>query len=170
MVMLLDGLACALMIAAAVSDIRSYRIPNWVSAMIVVLFAVRTLIDPAGLVASLTVGAVVLAAGFVLFTTRLLGAGDAKLLAALSLWVGPALIFEFLTATALAGGVAATAILFFRKGAGTPALASASPGCMGSHESDAPEINGKRVSTPMPYGVAIAAGGLWCVARHYLGS
>jgi prepilin peptidase CpaA len=168
MLMILDGLACVLMVAAAISDIRSYRIPNWVSAMIVVLFAVRTLIDPAGLVASLTVGAVVLAAGFVLFTTRLLGAGDAKLLAALSLWVGPALIFEFLTATALAGGVAATAILFFGKGTGTPALASAGPGCTGPR--DAPEINGKRVSTPMPYGVAIVAGGLWCVARHYLGS
>ncbi len=168
--MLLDGLVCALMIAAAVSDIRSYRIPNWISAMIVVLFAVRTLIDPADLVASLTIGAVVLAAGFVLFTTRLLGAGDAKLLAAVSLWVGPALIFEFLTATALAGGVAATTILFFGKGAGSPALASAAPGCAGPHDADAPEINGKRVSTPMPYGVAIVAGGLWCVARHYLGS
>lgn len=168
--MLLDGLACALMIAAAVSDIRSFRIPNWISALIVVLFAVRMLIDPSGLLPSLTIGAVVLAAGFVLFTTRLLGAGDAKLLAALSLWVGPALIFDFITTTALAGGLVATAILLFRKGAGTPALASAGSGCAGSRDSDAPEINGKRVSTPMPYGVAIVAGGLWCVALHYFGS
>ena len=170
MLMLLDGFACALMVAAAVSDIRSYRIPNWVSAAVVVLFAVRMLLDPTGLTASLTIGAVVLAAGFVLFTTRLLGAGDAKLLAALSLWAGPSLIFEFLTATALAGGVAATVILLFGKGTGAPALVSAAPGCAGSHDSEAPEINGKRVSTPMPYGVAIVAGGLWCVARHYLGS
>ena len=95
---------------------------------------------------------------------------DAKLLAALSLWVGPALIFDFITTTALAGGLVATAVLLFRKGAGTPALASAGSGCAGSRDSDAPEINGKRVSTPMPYGVAIVAGGLWCVALHYFGS
>jgi prepilin peptidase CpaA len=64
----------------------------------------------------------------------MLGGGDVKLLAASALWTGSAALLPFLTATALAGGLlAAVFLVFARRG-------------------------GRRVA--LPYGVAIAAGGL----------
>ena len=73
----------------------------------------------------------VLALCAALFAARMLGGGDAKLLAALALWVPPAAFAELLLVMALAGGLLAGAMLVTRR----------------------------RVS--VPYGIAIAAGGLW---------
>lgn len=170
MLTFLNVVACALMLVAAVTDIRSYRIPNWISVALVALFAVRAAVAPVSLIGSLTIGAIILAAGFVLFATRLFGAGDAKLMAALSLWIGPGLILEFLMATALAGGVVATVIVFCRKAVAPSAVGATPQGGMNVPDDADPILGGKRVSSPMPYGVAIVAGGLWCVARQYFGS
>ena len=161
MLIILDTLFGVLMVAAAASDIRRYRIPNWISLWLVALFAVRAGIAPDGLWWHLGLGFVVLAAGFGLFTANLFGAGDAKLLAVVSLWTGPALLIEQLVVTALAGGVLAASILLRRL---TQARIAPVNLPSGDHETTT------LASTPLPYGVAIAAGGLWCVARHHFGA
>jgi prepilin peptidase CpaA len=77
-----------------------------------------------------------------------LGGGDAKLLAAASLWVGPAGAAPFVVFTALAGGALALALMAARTVAAPP--------------EKGPEWL-RRALTPkgdIPYGVAIAAGAL----------
>lgn len=164
MLVFLNGVFGVLMVAAALSDIRRYRIPNWISVAVIVLFAVRLAVTPQEPWGNLVVGLVVLAAGFGLFAANLFGAGDAKLLAVASLWVGPSLVPDLVLATALAGGAIAGAILVCRRITGSAAATEPS----GIAMSEQP--GGKLITTPMPYGVAIAAGGLWCLVRLYFGS
>lgn len=84
---------------------------------------------------------VVLACGFLLYSRSLMGGGDAKLLAAASLWFGFENLLPFLAATALAGGVLSLAYLAF----------SAAKVGLGQ---------GSVIARTVPYGAAIAAGGL----------
>jgi prepilin peptidase CpaA len=101
--------ALGLLAYAAVSDARSFIIPNWVSVALVALF----LVYAAPVFASISwqdhvlASLAVLAGGFVLFALNLLGAGDAKLLAALALWLGFNKMPELLLYTVFGGGVLA---------------------------------------------------------------
>lgn len=93
----------------------------------------------------LLVFAVVLGLGYILFLKNLAGAGDIKLLAVLSLWAGPHYWGHFLFITALAGGILSLGI-------GVTALI---------RRRLSPDKQGPSLSkTPIPYGVAIAVGGL----------
>jgi len=135
---------------AAASDLRDRRIPNAVPAALVLLypgvFALGLGPDPwwSGIAVGLTVFAV--AAG--LFALRILGGGDAKLLGAVALWAGPTWILESLLVTGLLGGVGALAAVL-RPILLTPVLG--------------PRPAARE--TTLPYGVAIAGGGLWVAGR-----
>jgi prepilin peptidase CpaA len=85
----------------------------------------------------------------VLFSLGWVGGGDAKLLAAASLWLGFAQLALFLTYTAAFGGALALAILAYR---GVPVSAFPLPGW-------AARLHTK--GEGMPYGEAIAAGALF---------
>jgi len=139
--------AAAAFIAAAVKDARSLLIPNAISLFLLVLFFLFVLASPrpvdwtGHVVVFLLTGAF----GFLAFLVKWIGAGDAKLLAAASLWAGTGLIDMFLFVTALAGGVEALVIL------------------AAAHAKNRKAAEKTRLSKlPVPYGVAIAAGGL-CV-------
>ena len=87
--------ACVLFAASVATDVRRREVPNAVPLLLLGLFA---LYAAAGAVRPfwelwqhLAVGAIVLAAGFGLYLTGRFGAGDAKLLAAAGVWIGPAL-------------------------------------------------------------------------------
>jgi prepilin peptidase CpaA len=142
----------ALLIAAGVSDARTYLIPNRLSVLIVIVFFAYTLtatenVDlPGSVIAALAVLAVAVA----LFAARLMGGGDVKLMAATALWAGPVYVFPFLMATAIAGGVLSLSVLI------GPRLAALAGRGVAAH------------SRRVPYGVAIAAGGL-LVAAHLIG-
>jgi prepilin peptidase CpaA len=86
----------------------------------------------------------------VAFALGALGGGDVKLLAAISLFAGPQRLPGFLIITAIAGGLLGLAIL---AGApiGRPAMAGA--GTLRT-----------RLRAGLPYGPAIAVGGLWVAA------
>ena len=90
--------------------------------------------------------------GALAFAAGALGGGDVKLLAAASLFAGSTFLLEFLTVVALVGGAMGLALL-----AGAP---------IGP---EAPAAGGTTVRTRLrsglPYGPAIAAGGLWVAAR-----
>ncbi len=137
--------AAALLVAAAVNDARHYRIPNIICAGLLVLFPVfaATAPHPIEWDQHLMVFALVLIAGFVMYIGDLAGAGDIKLMAATSLWAGPHFISVFLIMTAFAGGLVALTmalITYTRNFSGKQAVAL-----------------GK---VPIPYGIAIAIGGL----------
>jgi prepilin peptidase CpaA len=137
--------AVALFAAAAVTDGRVRRIPNPLPLGLALLGLARIaagLAAGAGVVAAaldLAAAAAVFLAGAFAFRFRLLGGGDVKLLAAGALWLGAAALGPFLLATALAGGALALALLVVRL-------------------LRRPDADG--IAASLPYGIAIAAGGI----------
>ncbi len=137
---------------AAANDLFTMRIPNKVSlVLITAFFAIATIsgfsLEAMGM--HTAVGAAVLVFTFVMFSLRLLGGGDAKLLAAGALWVGPDHVLPFLVYVTAFGGVLSIVILLYRKL--IPAGAMQLPGW-------ATRLHAE--GTGIPYGLAIAAAGL----------
>ena len=143
-----------LLIFAACSDVASLTIPNWVSIALTLIFI------PLALLAGVQIGEVgmhvlfgfaILAVGFFLFQANIIGGGDAKLLAAASVWTGFTAFMPFILWTAVAGGVLALALLaarqFLPQAADHPSFVNR----LLKHQ------NG------IPYGVAIMAGGLMAI-------
>lgn len=142
---LLVVLAGAL-VAAAAFDLSRYLIPNRFPAVIAASFVASAPFVPFGeWLAGAATGLVVLFGGVILFARGMLGGGDVKLLAASALFAGPTLLMPFLLVTTLTGAVLACCLL-------TP-LARLMPAPPGS---TAPALR-----RPIPYGLAIAAGGLF---------
>lgn len=143
----------ALAIVAALKDATSYTIPNWVCLALLAGYFPAALV--AGLPAavfglSLLAGLAVLVAGMGLFAAGWIGGGDAKFMAAASLWLGVGATPVFLAATALGGGVLVLALLALR----SPWLAPAF---------DQGPDWARRLAKPgaaAPYGVAISAAAL----------
>ena len=110
---LLSLLAVALFAAAAVTDLRSRRIPNQISLVLAGLALVRIGMalaagvgwSAAGL--DLVAAVAVFALGACAFRLAILGGGDVKLIAAGALWFGLAGLAPFLLTTVLAGGLLA---------------------------------------------------------------
>jgi prepilin peptidase CpaA len=94
----------ALLLMAAVTDARVYRIPNWACAAIAALFVATAPFGMGleGMWPNLAVGIAVFAVGYALYALTGMGAGDAKLAAAIGLWVGPGAFQEWITLFALA--------------------------------------------------------------------
>jgi prepilin peptidase CpaA len=142
-----------LVIVAAMKDLSSYTIPNWISAALAIAFIPAALVvgvTPIQIGIAVAVGAAMLVAGVIMFALRWLGGGDAKLMAAASLWIGLPGLAPFALYTGLAGGALALALLALRSAWLRP-FAAGGPGWV------------DRLATPggaAPYGVAIAVGAL----------
>ncbi|MEM6648832.1 MAG: prepilin peptidase [Pseudomonadota bacterium] len=142
----------SLLIAAAYKDITSFTIPNRIVTVMVATWPFAFLYTGLPMAEggmTLLMAVVVLALGFGLFATNTLGAGDVKLLAAATLWVGSEHILWFLIYTTVMGGGLALFLLTFRK-LPLPAFAFSQRWLVDLHARE-------RV---MPYGVAIAVGGI----------
>jgi prepilin peptidase CpaA len=143
----------ALIILAALSDIREFRIPNKISLALLALYPLYVLSSPLPVawLMALAIGGLVFMAGLTLFFCGLVGGGDVKFLAATSLWAGASLTLPLLVVMGLAGGalgVTALGILYFRRYRST--------GIAGVIVPDT------TVAAPkLPYGVAIAAGAFY---------
>ncbi len=150
----------ALLGAAAFSDIRKLTIPNSYCLGIALCYPFFALApaQPVDWLGGLMVGGSLLAVGFILFTTGKVGGGDAKLLAAASLWAGPSLLVDFILITALTGGGMALLLYVRHRWLRSPALAAMA----------VTEASPDFAQQPMPYGVAIFAGGVY-VAFTLLG-
>ena len=142
-----------LLTAAAVSDVRRLTIPNYYCLGILLCYPVYLLAPPQPVdwPISLLIAGGLLAVGFLLFTTGRVGGGDAKLLAAASLWAGPAHLMEYMLITALAGGGMALLLYLHHRWSRSPSLAAFAA------TDAAPDF----AEQPMPYGVAIFAGGVY---------
>jgi prepilin peptidase CpaA len=110
---------------AVVTDVRTRRIPNAVTAsMVVAGFGVSAMglgVTPAQAALGLIVGLAVMMPGHVIGAT---GAGDVKLLAAIGSLVGPSLALRVCLYSAVAGGALALAVAV-RRGLLTSTLQSA---------------------------------------------
>lgn len=146
-----------LLVVAAGCDVTTMTIPNWISAILVVSFLALGLLFglPIGQIGlSIGVGAGFLLGGMVLFSLGWLGGGDAKLIAATAVWFGWPSAFIFILYTMFAGGAATLLLLLFRRiSMPRPVLSVAWVGRL--HSAD----------EALPYGVAIATGGLLALSQ-----
>jgi prepilin peptidase CpaA len=143
----------ALVVVAALRDLVSYTIPNWISIALVAGFFVVALVvgvAPIEIGRHVLVGLAALAGGIGLYALRWIGGGDAKLLGAATLWLGWSAAGPFLIATVLAGGVLTGLLLGLRSG------------FLGAWASHGPAWLARlaKPGEPVPYGVAIAVGAL----------
>ena len=145
----LIALALALLLlAAAAIDIRTRTIPNPLNAAVALLAPLAwwawgvPLWPDAAIQTGVAIAVFLLFAAF--FYLGMMGGGDVKLAAAIALWFPPAATLKFIVITSLAGGVVTLATIVWHRAR--------------SNEG-APEV---------PYGVAIAFGGMWLLAQRFL--
>ena len=152
-------LASALVLVwAAVGDATTYRIPNILPVLMAVGFgALAWLQPPSFLIGGILTGVGVFGVGALLFARRLMGGGDVKLLAATSLWCGSGQLTPFALVISV---TAITLALFMMSPLGR--LLPAPP----SRLAAGPEGFASVTRQPMPFGVAIAAGGLWLLGYY----
>jgi prepilin peptidase CpaA len=133
-----------LLMAAALSDARSFRIPNLIPAALLGVFAILILAGGArsGVVSALAAFGLAFAFGAGLWWLRVWGGGDVKLLAAVAPFVGLAGLPRLIAVMALAGGVLALGVLLKAR----------------------LSLSGAERPRHLPYGIAIAAAGTdWLV-------
>jgi prepilin peptidase CpaA len=137
---------------AAAMDLFTMTIPNRVSLALAAAFpllAPAAGLGPWDMASHAGAGLTILAAGVLLFIPGWIGGGDAKLAAAVALWLGFEHLFTFVVCAALVGGMLATAILLLRQ----MPLPRAMVG-----EAWAVRLHDRR--TGIPYGIALATAAL----------
>jgi len=151
-----------LVILAASSDVLSRRIPNWLTLTMVAAFF------PLAWASGMTlpvlsvhagIGLGLLVTGFAVASLGFFGNGDGKLLAAAGLWIGSAALADFLTWTALAGGLLALAVLVWSFLA-----------WISSHLASGRQHRSGWPREKLPYGYAIAAGALLALPESWWSS
>lgn len=139
---------------AGAMDLFTMTIPNRISLVLLAAFAVLAPfagLGPWQMASHFGAALLVLGVGVLLFIPGWVGGGDAKLAAAVALWVGFEALVPYLFFVALAGGLLTTAVGAFR---GVPLPLSVAA------EAWALRLHDRRRG--IPYGIALAAGAL-CV-------
>lgn len=147
---LLFAVLPALLAAAAVWDLTSFTIPNYLSLALAALFGVFAIAtgfsaSDAGL--HLLAGLIALAIGFTMFALNYIGGGDAKLFAGVALWLGPHDLVVYSLVATMLGGVLTLTLLAVRQ-LPLPAGLARQGWILKLHDS----------RSGIPYGVALAAG------------
>jgi prepilin peptidase CpaA len=147
-------LLAVILTIVCISDIRHRRIPNWSVLVILGLSIPWILLGPGPSVLSAS-AAILIAFGVTwpLYAFGLFGAGDSKLLMALSLLVGLQNLLAFFVVVAIAGGAVAVASLAADP---TRALVLFQLRGKGGYGKD------------VPYGVAIAIGAIFVIAWPFV--
>ena len=142
------GLLAATLVWIAIVDVRTFTISNKVNLAIALVAPIYWLSAGVDLWpdAGARVGTAI--AVFLLFAVAFyinaMGGGDVKLAGALALWFPPAATLKFIVLTSLFGGLLTLVVAVLHK------------------------IKRKEGRPEVPYGVAIAFGGLWLLAQRFL--
>jgi prepilin peptidase CpaA len=160
-----------LVIVAAIWDVRTRRIPNWLTLSGVVLgMALNTfLFEIDGLWFSLKGLGVAFGVYFVLYLLRAMGAGDVKLMAAVGAAAGAVNWFGILVLTSVAGAVAGLLLVAFkgrlRKTLGNLGIIITSLGHGRAPYKETPELDvSSDKAMRLPHGALIALGTLGFLA------
>ncbi len=142
-IFLLLGTLTVLLLVAAVGDWRTRTIENWLNLAIALGAIPWWLANGESLWPDVALHLGMATITFVLFAAMFamgaIGGGDVKLIAALALWFPITLFFTLLVTMSLVGGLLTVAMIIRQKRLNLEGQ---------------PEV---------PYGIAIAAGGLWTV-------
>lgn len=153
-----------LLVVAAAGDIRSRRIPNKLVLGVCGLYGLFAVLVLTGVIAgpgipsvlgALKVAGITFLGTVALFAMGLLGGGDAKLIPAVALWMGEPYIAPFLIIMTLVGGLLAGGMLIKSK------LAALKQNVVNTDAG----TNKIMVTDQVPYGVAIAAGGIFVTSQ-----
>jgi len=141
-------LLAAILVVAAVIDVRTFTISNRLNLTVALLapvyWASIALSPWPGMVIQIGAGIAVFVLLAAAFYAGMMGGGDVKLAAALALWFTPYATLKFLILMSIAGGVLTLVVLAW-------------------HHAK------KREGRPqIPYGVAIAFGGLAILTQRFL--
>src|SRR5688572_20754225 len=142
------ALLAAAMVVAAIGDWRTRTIPNWLNGTIALLaipfwWSVGLSLWP-GVALQIGLGVGVFGLFAIAFRFGAMGGGDVKMAAALALWLPFAGVVKLLAVMSIAGGILTLAMLAahrMAKAAGQPEI---------------------------PYGIAIAFGGIWLIGERFL--
>ena len=139
-----------LLTAAAGWDIASFTIPNFLTLALLAVFAVFAVaagLSPAAIGWHLAAGFAGLCIGFALFALGYVGGGDAKLFAAVVLWLGMKDLLPYAVVASLLGGVLAVGLMLLRR-LPLPVFLLRQAWLVKLHDAQ----------SGVPYGVALAAG------------
>ena len=143
--MLLLGI---LMVAAAISDLRSRTISNELNAAMALLAIPFWIASDLATWPDMPIQFAAAFAVFLvfagLFAIGAMGGGDVKMIGAVMLWIPLPLFLPALTVMAVGGGILSAIMLIYMK------------------------LRPSDKAVEVPYGVAIAAAGLWALHQHYL--
>jgi prepilin peptidase CpaA len=151
--LLILALFPTLVVAAAIGDALTLRIPNWLNAataLAVVPMAVLAGMPLDVVQWHLLAGVVMLVFGFGLFARGYIGGGDAKLMAAAGLWIGWSSLLPFVLVTTLAGGALAIVYKLWQLVRTKHVV-----------KDFAWLRRAFRADLELPYGIAIAVGAMW---------
>ena len=138
---------------ASIKDITTLTIPNWVNGALAVLGCLALVFSGAGLQAfawHLGLAFVALVLGMSLFFSGFIGGGDAKMIPAVLIWLGPEGSLPFLAAMAISGGFLALILLKLRSFIPVDA-------------SGRWKLASLEIGAGAPYGVAITLGVLYAI-------
>jgi len=144
---LLIGLAVTLVVAAVI-DVRTFTISNRLNLAVALsapLYWLSISMSPwPDMAIQLAAAGIVFAILAAAFYAGMMGGGDVKLAAALALWFSPVGTVKFLVLMSIAGGVLTLVILLWHR------------------------LRRREGRPEIPYGVAIAFGGLAILAQRFL--
>ena len=145
---ILLGLLALLLVIAAVIDVRTFTISNRLNLAVALLaplfwWSVGLPLWP-GVAIQIALGAAVFGLFAIAFFVGMMGGGDVKLAAAISLWFAPLVTLQFLVFMSIAGGVLTVFVLVRHR------------------------VLKKDGRPEVPYGVAIAIGALAILTQRFL--
>ncbi len=154
-----------LLCIAALNDFRDFKIPNRISLGVLALYpafvvAAPTPVDWQGGIAA---GGIAFIVTFVMFSRGWMGGGDAKLISAVAVWAGLGHLVLFALVMLVLGGMYST----------FEAIRLGYPKRIWNRVKKLRTGEGGDVALPrdaMPYGVAIAGGGLYVAMMQFLAS
>jgi prepilin peptidase CpaA len=139
-----------LLAAAAGWDVASFTIPNFLNLALAAIFAIFALaagLAPAAIGWHVLAGSLGLFVGFALFALGFVGGGDAKLFAAVLLWLGLKDLLPYALLASLFGGLLTLTLLLLRRYP-LPIILLRQAWIVKLHDA----------RSGVPYGVALAAG------------
>jgi len=144
-------------ILSCISDVKSLRIPNWHSLVILAVFIPAWFLSPESftpLWQHASAMAIMFAVSYIMFAFRIMGGGDSKLATVLGLWIGLQGLMPFILSMSIVGGLIGFISLIIRKKKPFKNPAK------GSWVETA-QAGGNSI----PYGIAIAVGS-WITILH----
>jgi prepilin peptidase CpaA len=152
-----------LLLYVATIDIATRSIRNEICLVLALLGIIGLFASQMHVAESLVAATILSLLLIVIYQRGWIGGGDVKLLAALAIGLPLVGVIQLLTITALAGGVLALVHLMMRL-LPYPKLAPAGSSLV--RRVYAVERWRNLRHAPLPYGVAIACGGIWTVLSH----